>query len=396
MSGRPGPGRGDAVATWALRSWPGITAHVREHVGQVYTAAVVHVRQGGRVVYETAAGSLNPEVASLPTTSASLFDLASLTKVMVATAFFTLVAQGEVDLHAAVHTVLPDFRGPRPIRPYEDPLRPGHVIRVSPDVGPVDASRVTFWHLLTHTSGLPAWTPLYREPAPERRARVLQTAFAYPPGMRVIYSDLGFMLLGWALEALTGRPLPAVLEERVWRPLGLRSVHFRPKPAMPGVADVAATERCAWRGRRLWGEVHDENAWALGGVSGHAGLFATAADVATFGQAWLEALRGRGPLASLGDLAREAVRLQAEDGDVRRGLGWALWSPATVSPSHPFSPRAFGHTGFTGTSLYVDPERDLVVVALTNRVYYGRHPEGILRWRVRLHTWVTALASRPG
>ncbi len=354
-------------------------------VGTVYTAAVVHVRQGGQTVYEQAAGYIHPEVVPFPATSETQFDLASLTKLFVATAFLLQVASGHVTLETPVHTILPEFRGLRPIQPYEDPLQPGRWVTVSEEKGPVNADEVTFRHVLTHTSGLPAWRPLYMAPPRHRRMRVLHTAFAYPPGRRVVYSDLGFMILGWALEAIMGASLSSVLDTLVCKPLGLQSVRFRTAGNYRGITHIAATERCAWRQRRVWGEVHDENAWALGGVAGHAGLFATARDVAAFGQAWLDALRGRGPFATLGSLAQEAVRLHAEDHHVRRGLGWALWSPAPESPSRPFGPRAFGHTGFTGTSLYVDPERNLVVAALTNRVYYGRMSQPIARWRYQLH-----------
>ena len=137
--------------------------------------------------------------------------------------------------------------------------------------------------------------------------------------------------------------------------------------------------------------MHDENAWSLRGVSGHAGLFATAADVAGLGRAWLEALQGHPKHRSWAALAREAVRLQAQEGDTRRGLGWALWSSAPTSISRPLSPSSFGHTGFTGTSLYIDPPRGLVVAALTNRVYFGRAPEPICRWRQGFHALLAGL-----
>ena len=144
-------------------------------------------------------------------------------------------------------------------------------------------------------------------------------------------------------------------------------------------ANVAPTEFCAWRGRRIIGAVHDENAARLGGIAGHAGLFATASDLARFGQAFLD-----GSLLSRETVA-EMTRVQAQDGDIRRGLGFALWSPDPAASGNPFGPGAFGHTGFTGTSLWMDPGRGLVVAALTNRVYYGRDADGIGAFRVALH-----------
>lgn len=155
---------------------------------------------------------------------------------------------------------------------------------------------------------------------------------------------------------------------------------------------MAPTELCAWRGRRLAGEVHDENAARLGGVAGHAGLFGTAGDLAALGQMYLE---GGRPLLRP-DTVAEMVRLQAEEGSTRRGLGFALWSPDPEASGNPFSQRAFGHTGFTGTALWVDPERDLVVASLTNRVYYGRDAAGITAFRVALHRAIVAAVDRQG
>jgi CubicO group peptidase (beta-lactamase class C family) len=244
----------------------------------------------------------------------------------------------------------------------------------------VDADKVTIRHLLTHTSGLPAWRPLHRQAREAIRPFVLNTFFSYPTGMRVVYSDLGLIVLGRVLEMVGERPLAEIIHTLVLEPLGLTAVHF--SPVQPELA--APTEFCQWRQRRIRGEVHDENAFALGGVAAHAGLFGTANDVAALGQAWLDVLQGSSDFLPR-TLAQEAVHLQAEDGNVRRGLGWALWSPSTGSPSQPLSRTSFGHTGFTGTSLYIDPERELVIACLTNEVYNGRVDRGIGPFRVKLH-----------
>jgi CubicO group peptidase (beta-lactamase class C family) len=189
-----------------------------------------------------------------------------------------------------------------------------------------------------------------------------------------------------------GATLDAAVDALVTAPLGLAHTRFLPLGG-PTPHDVAPTERCAWRGRRVLAEVHDENAAMLGGVSGHAGLFATAEDVAMFGQLFLG---GGRPLLSERSVG-EMTRLQAEQGDVRRGLGFALWSPDPEASGNPFSRSAYGHTGFTGTSLWVDPERDLVVALLTNDVYHGREGRGIAALRVSLHRAVVAAvdAARP-
>jgi CubicO group peptidase (beta-lactamase class C family) len=157
------------------------------------------------------------------------------------------------------------------------------------------------------------------------------------------------------------------------------SAHFQPAAPLQSPQNIAPTEFCKWRGRRIVGEVHDEGAWRLGGVAGHAGLFAHARDVATFGQSFLDALLLRR------ETIAEMTRVQAEFDGTRRGLGFALWSPDPEASSNPFSPTTFGHTGFTGTCLWIDPSRALVVVLLTNDVYNGREGRGIADLRVQIH-----------
>ena len=365
---------------------------VGKALGPVFPAAQLEIRRRGETLLSRSWGLLDPEEGREEARGDSLFDLASVTKLFTVTAFMTLLEEGRVGLDQAVATVLPGFSGSRPIRPYEDPLRPGFFSRVVPDTeATVEAASVCFRDLLRHASGLPAWRPLFREGSPAAaQAAALGTFFSYPRGTRVVYSDIGLILLGMAVERLMGRPLDEVIALRVPGPLGLRSPRFfrtgRPElghggtgPSAP--AGIAATERCAWRGRRLRGEVHDENAAGLGGISGHAGLFATAADLALFGESYLPGARG---LLRPGTVA-EMTSLQAEDGALRRGLGFALWSPDPEAAANPLGRRSFGHNGFTGTSLWMDPDRGLVVAFLSNRVYYGREGRGISEFRVSLN-----------
>ncbi|MCI0399397.1 MAG: beta-lactamase family protein [Chloroflexi bacterium] len=362
---------------------------LNEAAGRIFPAAVVHISQDGQILYHRAVGRLDPAVEQPATagpkpSDLSLFDLASLTKLFTTTAFLRLVAEGEVTLNSPVGGILPDFGGLRPIQPYEDPLQPGHFINASQETGLVDASQVTFRHLLAHNSGLPAWRPLFRQPPEAIPAVVLETFFAYRPGSRVVYSDLGFILLGWAIERMSRRRLDEAVAGLVLAPLDWPAIRFG--PAAP--AESAPTELCAWRERRMQGEVHDENSWAMGGIAGHAGLFGSAAGLAALGQAWLDSLYG-GPVTLLPQpLAQEAVRCQAKEGQVRRGLGWLLWSPEAETVGHPLGPDSFGHTGFTGTSLFVDPKRRLVIACLTNYLYYGRRPQAIQAFRRALHELV--------
>lgn len=295
-------------------------------------------------------------------TAETLFDLASVTKVFAALAFMKLVDRGAVDLDGRVSDVLPVFGG-----------------------GDRDSRGVTWRALLSHTSGLPAGVEL-DDLGPERaRDAVLATAPDGPAGI-VRYSDVGFMLLGFAIEAIATLPLDRAIDELVTRPADLASVTFHPSRS----SSIAPTELVAgMTDTHLRGEVHDENARALGGVAGHAGLFGTATDVARLG-ALLLANEGR-MLAS--HLVQEMTSEQAVGDGMRRGLGFSLWSPDPEATSHPFGPRAFGHTGFTGTSLWIDPDRRLVVALLTNAVFRGRDFEAFFRARIRAHRAIVAAAD---
>ncbi len=245
----------------------------------------------------------------------------------------------------------------------------------------------TVRQLLTHTSGLPAWRPLFAEVSSRLTAlgSTLQTPLAHPAG-QVIYSDVGFMLLGALVERVSGVRLDTFAHTHVFEPLGLTQTGYGVPDGGTVKADVAATEDCGWRGRLLHGEVHDENAYVFDGVAGHAGVFGTAPDLARYAQAWL---RLDAPFASA-ELLREATREHVQDrqgGDegVRRGLGWQL-SGVGSSAGHYASPAAYGHTGFTGTSVWIDPVCERFAVLLTNRVHPSRAGGGTIHaLRVGFH-----------
>jgi serine-type D-Ala-D-Ala carboxypeptidase len=216
--------------------------------------------------------------------------------------------------------------------------------------------------LLTHTAGLAPWEPLFARVA--QRQTALAAVLQAPVGEvgRVRYSDIGFMLLGAIVERVTGSRLDEAARDLVFGPLGMTRTSFGPLAKV----DVAATEDCGWRGRLLIGEVHDENAAVWDGVAGHAGLFSDAGDLARYAAAWLQ----RAPVLGATELLEEATRPQAhgDDGGVR-GLGWTLPSAAAfVGPGV----QGFGHTGFTGTSVWIDPEDGTASILLTNRVHPRR------------------------
>lgn len=371
----------------------------------VFPAAAITAVKDGAVVLNAAWGWVDPETRQHPTQPDTLFDLASLTKLFTATAFLSLLAEHDLSLHTPLVEIVPEFGagGARPLDGGQDPHTKAHLPTPEDAVGQmVDPARVTFWHLLTHTSGLAPWRDVFNvagaaptpphQPDPLSRAarwsNALKALCAYPfvaqPGGVVRYSDLGLMLLGEAASRLNGTPgeLDKAVRARVLEPLDLRSAVYNPARDGCALYTIAPTEDDpGWRGRRAWGEVHDENACGVGGVAGHAGLFAVARDVAALGQAWLD----DDPRLNIPrDLMDEARREQARNG-FRFGLGWMLRAEEGASASERFSIHSYGHTGFTGTSLWVDPAARLVVACLTNRVYPGREKEGIHAFRRAVH-----------
>jgi len=345
-------------------------AVIESALGRVCTAAVLHVRVGGALVADLPFGVVTP--GGDPVISETPFDLASLTKIFAGTALLALFDERRFALDDSIVSLIPEFGG--------------H-----------DARRksVTFRHLLSHTSGLPAHVSFRDEVAGAAViARVCATPLTSMPGSTVAYSDLGFMLVGTAIERLTSRTLSDIITERVLEPLRAVDAGFNPPPDVRG--RIACTERDSWRGRLLQGEVHDENCWAMGGVSAHAGLFARAAAVADIGEAYRD-----GGIASGGRLlsrhtALAAMREWARSADERRGLAWALRTEHRQSCGSLFGPRSFGHTGYTGTSLWVDPDRGLTVALLTNRVYFTRDPHPVFELRGAVHDAVVEDVERLG
>ncbi|MBC7810540.1 MAG: beta-lactamase family protein, partial [Burkholderiales bacterium] len=376
---------------------------VQAHLGQTFPALAVVAIQGGQVRLNAAAGVVNPESDNpRPVAEDSLFDLASVSKLFTMTAFLSLVSDGKVGLDDPLVSVLRSFSatGPRPIDGGQDP-HSKVMLPIPPETEGkrVDPTQVTFRQLLTHSSGLAPWRSVYNEagPAPVppdqsdpihrtvrwAHAMIALTMYSFvdQPGVSVRYSDLGFMLLGDVIERLQIMPiteltavvaLDSVIQERVLDPLGLKDVLYNPVRNGRDRENIAPTEDDPnWRGRRPWGEVHDENANGVGGVAGHAGLFGTARDVAMLGQAWLTNDARLGISGELMDEARREQIYTASNNE-RRGLGWNLRTERDSLAGDVFSMASYGHTGFTGTSLWIDPTRELVVACLTNRVYYGR------------------------
>ncbi|MBM3225724.1 MAG: serine hydrolase, partial [Candidatus Tectomicrobia bacterium] len=227
---------------------------------------------------------------------------------------------------------------------------------------------------------------------------ILQAPLAYTPGTQTVYSDLGFMILADLLERRYQQALDRLFLEQVAQPLGLHNTAYRPLCATPLASALppaaaganpgcAATENCPWRGRVLAGEVHDENAWAMGGVAGHAGLFATAADLWHFTQALLEAAAGRSAWLPAALLQESWQRCSTSPGTTR-ALGWDTPTPGRSSSGDYFSASSIGHLGFTGCSIWIDRVRQITVILCTNRVHPSRHATGITRVRPAVHNLI--------
>lgn len=376
---------------------------------QIFPAASLAIYHNDALIFNAGWGWIDPDTQEHPVNTETLFDLASVTKLYTTVAFLSLVSTGKVSLYTPVVEIIPEFGkiNPRPIDGGQDPYSKARMPVDEEFAGQsVDVTKITCWHLLTHTSGLPPWRDVYNiaeAPKPpteedtltriERWSLALDRLCTYPfvgqPDTGVRYSDIGLMLLGEVVSRVYGSAgnLDTALIEHLLQPLTFEYTTYRPLNFIFYREDIAPTEFDAtWRKRRAWGEVHDENACGVGGVAGHAGLFAPAEEVAILGNAWLnhaEAEFGIDP-----ELAAATVELQAQTGAEVRGLGWMLKSAKNSSAGDLFSPKSYGHTGFTGTSLWIDPDENLVVALLTNRVYPGREKIGIHALRRDIHDMI--------
>ncbi|MBX3132683.1 MAG: serine hydrolase [Gemmatimonadaceae bacterium] len=335
------------LPAWAARVTDSVrTVLTRAVRDSVFPGAIAVIGTRTQVVAEVAVGKLDWTPDAPAPDAHTIWDIASLTKVVgMTTAMMQMVEQGLVQLDAPVQRYLPEWTG-------------------------ANKERVTVRHLLTHTSGLPAHRTLWLESETETEARrlVLATPLDTLPGARYVYSDLGAMLAGWVIERVAQQSLDAYLASAVFGPLRMNDTRYHP-PA-EDLARIAPTERDPWRGRHLRGEVHDENAFRLGGVSAHAGLFSTAHDLTRFAQMWLNG----GTLGGVRIARPQTLRSFSSVADStisHRALGWETPNGTNSAGTRMRSP-AVGHTGFTGTSLWMDPSNDIFVLLLTNRVNPSR------------------------
>ncbi len=341
----------------------------------LFPGAVLTVATGGEVVFEAAWGGVTHVPWSARVSPGTVYDLASLTKPLAtALSVMALIERGKLHLDDTLGSFLSEV--------------------------PLDKIQISIRHLLGHTSGLPAYRPFYKELihlAPDSRLLemkklLLAEPLVSPPGTQAGYSDLGFMLLGWVIESLTGKGLADAAQELVFEPLHVKGLYF-PLTSTPAIGQispgppltkgeredlrdgcckglVAPTEVCPFRKRVVCGEVHDLNAWVTGGVSGHAGLFGTAGSVAKLLLRLLDIYKGRSNVPNFPKgLLQEFWRIQGSDTGSTWALGFDTPSPAGSSAGSSFSPRSIGHLGFTGTSFWMDLEHEILVVLLANRTF---------------------------
>jgi CubicO group peptidase (beta-lactamase class C family) len=323
-------------------SFPRVEEALESACGIEFTAAVARIEHRGRPIFERAYGMTRDDALAKPVYCDTRFDLASLTKLFVATLALQLVASNTLTLDDPLSQMLPEWKDG-------------------------ERAAITLRMLLAHNSGMNSGAD-YRAILDENVERfALNSELLARSGERVIYSDLGFIVLGVALERATGLSLSTLARRTFGGALGYRP-RFSERTAIP------ATEEDAWRGR-VAGFVHDEKAYLMGGVAGHAGLFGTAADVAALTESYLGPLARRTTSTLPRKLIAEATQEQAADPVLRRGLGWALKTSNDNSCGLFMDRSSFGHTGFVGTCVWADPVRDLQGVLLTNAVYFGRDAE---------------------
>jgi CubicO group peptidase (beta-lactamase class C family) len=347
--------------------------------------AVLLVDRKDELLYRNAVGyaQIYPEHRAI--TEETIFDVASLTKVMATTAaVMLLLRDGRISLHDPIHKYVPDF----------------------------PSTHVTLTHLLTHSAGFPDHVPFYESVqqeaqkhseeyigSPEAKQlvikKVCETEPIYEPGQYTKYSDLDFMLLGHLIESVSGMSLDTFCDEVIFQPFGLTHTFFQPLGKKIHEGEYAATERCEWRQTIMCGRVHDENAYAMGGVAGHAGLFSTIDDIHHFMVKLHKCYMGNDDTIPQKIVKQFFTRQNLVQGS-SRALGWDTPSrnqKEKASGGTLLSEKSVGHTGFTGTSIWLDLKRKLLIVLLSNRIHPSRHNHTFLNMRPKIHDTVVIAAD---
>ncbi len=328
-----------------------------------FPGAVVLVEKNGKIIFEKAFGHFTYDKNSRPMTLNTLFDLASLTKVISTTnCAMICIDRGLFKLDDKVSKYIPQF-------------------------AQNGKEQITIRNLLLHNSGLPAYKRYYEmyNNATDVINDIYSTKLEYPTGTKTVYSDLGIITLGKIIEKVTGMTLDKFAEKEIFNPLGMKNTMYNPPDSLKQFCAPTEYDNY-WRHRQIQGEVHDETASMLGGVAGHAGLFSTAGDIAKVLQMLLQDGEFNGKQIIKSKTVKLFTKRQSEKST--RALGWDTKSKTGSSAGDLFSDDSYGHTGFTGTSVWTDPERKLFVVFLTNRVYPTRENHKLFKVRPALHNAV--------
>lgn len=337
---------------------------------KVFPGAVVLVWKNGRIIYQNSFGRLTYDQNSSEVKLNTIYDLASLTKVVATTTAAMICLDRE-------------------LLSLED-----KVVKYLPEFGSYGKEKITIKNLLLHNSGLPAWKKFYGRDLSynEVLSEIFNSSLEYKTGEKTIYSDLGIITLGKIIEKVTGKTLDTFCKEEIFKPLGMNLTFFNPPDSLKKLC--APTEKDKyWRMKTLQGEVHDETSAMLNGVAGHAGLFSTAVDISKL----MAMLMSKGLLDNKEYIKKSTIELFTKRYSVEstRALGWDTKSDSGSSAGNYFSKNSFGHTGFTGTSIWADPEKNLFVIFLTNRVYPTRENSGLTKVRPALHNEIIKSINLP-
>jgi len=348
----------------------------------IFPGAVLFVSKGEDLVFHKACGfrSILPKKEIM--TEETFFDIASLTKIVATTtAIMLLIKEDKLNIENKVSSFIPDFSSK-------------------------EKEVITIRHLLNHCAGLPDWFPFYKELLEKKDSsicickkeakqyiyqRANREPLVYSPGENYKYSDIGFIILGEIIEIVTGKSLDKFCEEKILNPLSLSDTFFCNLleenslfAAKKRDSFFASTENCPWREKILEGEVHDDNAYAMGGVAGHSGLFSTGNDLHRFAVEILRCYKGDGKFLPQ-RIVKEFFLRQNIVRDSSWALGWDTPSPGISTSGHYFSKKSVGHLGYTGTSVWIDLEREIIVTLLTNRVHPTREARGFAKFRPEIH-----------
>lgn len=365
--------------------YPFITRKLQQALENGSTPGVaLLVDKKEELLYRYAVGHAQAYPETRELSENTIFDIASLTKVLATTpAIMLLLRDNMISLHEPIHTYIPEFSN----------------------------KQITVTHLLTHSAGFPDHLPFYEDiqqeadrqgnddfigsPAAKQfmLKKICQTNLIYSPGQDYTYSDLGFMLLEYIIEKISGTTLDLYCNEMIFSPLQMTKTFFRRHGTPLPEGNYAATERCEWRRRILCAEVHDENAYAIGGVAGHAGVFSTLDDTHTFMRTMYRCYKGEDEYIPTA-IVRQFFSRQYMPEHSTRALGWDTPSEKDSTTGELLSKNSVGHTGFTGTSIWLDFERELLILLFSNRVHPSRNNQRFLKMRPKIHDTVVIATER--